>query len=86
VSQTAVLATRLHHEYSAWMGPMPPQVRELVALGLVCEIIIQRYEGLNRHVEWEKGGATALAVLGITAAELAGWTADVHDQFRATGI
>jgi HD-like signal output (HDOD) protein len=86
VSQTAVLATRLHHEYSAWMGPMPPQVRELVSLGLICETIIQRYEGLNRHVEWEKGGAIALAALGITDAELAGWTADVHDQFRATGL
>lgn len=86
VSQTAVLATRLHHEYNAWMGPMPPQVRELVALGLICETIIQRYEGLNRHVEWEKGGAIALAALNISDAELAGWSADVHDQFRATGL
>ena len=85
-SQTAVLATRLHHEYNAWMGPMPPQVRELVALGLICETIIQRYEGLNKHVEWEKGGHIALAALGITDAELAGWTADVHDQFKATGL
>jgi len=86
VSQTAVLATRLHHEYSAWMGPMPPQVRELVALGLICETIIQRYEGMNKHLEWDKGGHIALAALGITDAELAGWTADVHDQFRATGL
>jgi len=86
VSQTAVLATRLHHEYSAWMGPMPPQVRELVALGLVCENIIQRFEGLNRHVEWQKGGATALAVLNLSEAELESWTEDVHDQFRQTGI
>jgi HD-like signal output (HDOD) protein len=86
VSQTAVLATRLHHEYSSWMGPMPPQVRELVALGLVCETIIQRYQGLNRHIEWSKGGAIALAALGMTEADLEIWCEDVHAQFAATGV
>jgi HD-like signal output (HDOD) protein len=87
VSQTAVLATRLHHEYTAWLGPMPPQVRELVALGLVCEYIIQRFQdGMNRHVEWAKGSAVALEALGIDEAELERWTADVHQQFRNTGV
>jgi len=86
VSQTAVLATRLHHEYSSWMGPMPPQVRELVALSLVSETIIQRYQGMNRHVEWAKGGDIALAALGITEADLELWCEDVHEQFSATGI
>jgi len=86
VSQTAVLATRLHHEYSSWMGPMPPQVRELVALGLVCETIIQRYQGLNRHIEWSKGGSIALAALGITELDLDNWCEDVHAQFAATGV
>ena len=87
VSQTAVLATRLHHEYAAWLGPMPPQVRELLALGLVCETIIQRFqEGLNRHAEWAKGSAVALEALGIDEAELGDWAEDVHEQFRQTGI
>jgi HD-like signal output (HDOD) protein len=86
VSQTAVLATRLHHDYRAWMGPMPPQVRELVALGLVCENIIQRFQGLNRHQEWAKGGEIALAALGIDAAELERWCDDVHEQFESTGL
>jgi HD-like signal output (HDOD) protein len=86
VSQTAVLATRLHHEYSSWLGPMPPQVRELVALGLVCETIIQRYQGMNRHVEWMKGGATALTALGITEVDLEVWCEDVHAQFASTGL
>jgi len=86
VSQTAVLATRLHHEYTAWLGPMPPQVRELLALGLLCETVIQRYQGMNRHVEWAKGGATALEALGIDEAELESWTEDTHEQFRLTGV
>ena len=86
VSQTSVLAARLHHEYSSWMGPMPPQVRELVALGLVCETIIQRYQGMNRHVEWSKGGEMALAALGITEGDLEDWSEDVHAQFSVTGI
>jgi HD-like signal output (HDOD) protein len=86
VSQTAVLATRLHHEYAAWLGPMPPQVRELLALGLVCETIIQRFQGMNRHAEWTKGGAVALEALGIDEAELENWSEDVHEQFKLTGI
>ena len=86
VSQTAVLATRLHHEYAAWLGPMPPQVRELLALGLVCETIIQRFQGMNRHAEWTKGGAVALEALGIDEAELENWAEDVHEQFKLTGI
>ncbi|MET0382629.1 MAG: HDOD domain-containing protein [Burkholderiaceae bacterium] len=86
VSQTTVLATRLHHEYPSWMGPMPPQVRELIALGLVCETIIQRYQDMNRHIEWRKGGDTAMAALGIDESELESWCEDVHDQFAATGI
>ena len=87
VSQTAVLAARLHHEYTAWLGPLPPQVRELLALGLVCETIIQRFnDGLNRHAEWAKGSAVALEALGIDEAELERWTVDVHEQFRLTGI
>jgi HD-like signal output (HDOD) protein len=87
VSQTVVLAVRLHHEYTAWLGPMPPQVRELLALGLVCETIIQRFqEGLNRHAEWAKGSAVALEALGIDEAELGRWAEDVHEQFRQTGI
>jgi HD-like signal output (HDOD) protein len=86
VSQTAVLATRLHHEYQAWHGPLPPQVRELLALGLVCETIIQRFQGLNRHLEWVKGGAAALEALDIDAAELENWSEEVHEQFKLTGV
>ena len=86
VSQTAVLATRLHHEYPAWLGPLPPQVRELMALGLICEVIIQRFKGMNQHSEWVKGGPIALEALGMTETDLENWSDDVHDQFTLTGV
>jgi HD-like signal output (HDOD) protein len=86
VSQTAVLAVRLHHEYAAWGGPMPPQVPELLALGLASERIIQRYAGQNRHQEWERGGVAAMRVLGIDEPTFDDWCAEVHEQFRVTGV
>ncbi len=84
VADAAVIATRFHHDYAAWLRPMPSQVRELLSLGLICEVIIQRYQGLNQHLEWVKAGDIALAGLGITAAELEVWCQDVHAQFTAS--
>jgi HD-like signal output (HDOD) protein len=86
VSQTAVLAVRLHHDYAAWAEPMPADAAQLLALGLASEWIIQRYEGLNRHHEWDKGGAAALSLLGIDEAELQEWCDEVHEQFDAAGM
>ena len=85
VSQTALLATRLHHEYAAWRAHVPGSVLELMALCLVSEHIIQRHQGLNRHVEWEKGGAQAMDVLGIDTLALDTWTDEVHDLFNRAG-
>lgn len=86
ISQTAVLAVRLHHDYTAWQGPLPPGIPELLALGLVVDYIIQRYEGLNRHHEWEKGGEAAMRLLKLDEATLEAWSAEVHEQFGATGV
>ncbi len=83
VSQTAVLAVRLHHEYFAWQGPLPPQVGELMALALVCEHVVQRYEDVNRHLEWNKAGPAALRMLGIDERELFDWVDEVHHHFDA---
>jgi HD-like signal output (HDOD) protein len=81
VSQTVVLAQRLHHDYSVFTANAPTDVKSLVALGLVCEYIIQRYAGLNRHGEWHKGGAAAMGHLGISDDDLQSWCDDLHDRF-----
>ena len=86
VSQTAVLAVRLHHEYNAWTGPLPPEVSELLCLGLVSDHIIQRFQGLNRHTEWVKGGAIAMDKLNLDAALLDDWADEVHQVFEETGL
>lgn len=85
VSQTVLLATRLHHDYRAWHGDVPGSVLELLALYLVCEHIIQRYEGLNQHGEWPKAGDLAMALLGIDLPTLEEWCDAVHDHFHEAG-
>jgi HD-like signal output (HDOD) protein len=85
VSQTVQLATRLHHDYSSWAAHVPASVRELMAVCLVSEHIIQRYQGLNRHSEWEKGGAKAMDVLGVDALTIDGWCDEVHDLYNQAG-
>lgn len=86
VSQTVLLATWLHHDYHVWEAtkpaPLPPSVRELMALGLVAETIIQRYQGLNQHAEWARGGELAMKTLGLDEATLDAWCSEVHDRFN----
>ncbi len=81
VSQTVQLAIRMHHDYSGWRDGAPVAVLDLMALYLVSERIIQTYLGQNRHCEWDKGGARAMAVLGIDELTLEAWTDEVHDVF-----
>jgi len=86
VSPTVVLAVRLHHEYPGWAGPLPPQVGELVALGLVTDLLIQSYQGKNVHLEWEKGGAAAMARLALSPEALGDWEGALHQLFDLTGV
>jgi len=85
VSQTVLLATRLHHDYAAWSSEVPSSVLELMALCLVSETIIQRYAGLNAHAEWDKGGALAMKLLGLDESTLDDWCDEVHDRFNEAG-
>lgn len=89
VSQTALLATWLHHDYPVWAAtkpaPLPRSVLELMALCLVSETIIQRHQGLNQHTEWAKGGALAMQILGVDEATVDAWTDEVHERFNEGG-
>ena len=84
VSQTVLLAVRLHHDYRALDdNDVPEVVRRLVALGLVAEHVIQRYNGQNRHAEWTKGGELAMKALAVNEGNLMDWCDELHEQFDA---
>jgi len=75
-------AINLHHEYEILEDPhVSKTIKDLVALGLIAERIIQTYRFQNNHVEWEKGGAIALDVLGIAEDQMADICADIHMCF-----
>jgi HD-like signal output (HDOD) protein len=66
-----------HHDFAviddaATAGP----VRSLVALSLLAENAISRYQGHAESNEWNKGGAAACAYLGLSDEE----TAEIMDE------
>jgi hypothetical protein len=53
-----------------------PAVRSLVALSLLAESAICRYQGHAESLEWDKGGVRAMAHLGLDSEE----TAELLDE------
>lgn len=82
VSTEVSQAVRLHHDYDIFGDAVPPQVQELVALCLIAEHIIQRFEGQNPHGEWTKGGAHSMKLLSLSDEELDMWTDELHERFN----
>jgi HD-like signal output (HDOD) protein len=66
-----------HHDYAVLEdGATAPLVRSMVALSLLAENAICKYQGHGESLEWNKGGARALAYLGLSDEE----TADLVDE------
>jgi HD-like signal output (HDOD) protein len=57
-------------------------VRSLVALSLLAESAIQKYQGLAGSLEWDKGGARACAYLGLGGDDIADLLDELHDAFH----
>jgi len=73
---TAVIshAIRFHHDYSVFSAPAgkhPPEALKLIAIGLMADYAVQLRFGQNFSLEWQKGGALALAHLGLDAEQFA---------------
>jgi HD-like signal output (HDOD) protein len=63
-------AIRYHHDYSVFSAPEgthPPEALKLIALGMLADYAVQTVFGQNFSLEWQKGGAAALAHLGLDA-------------------
>jgi len=66
-----------HHDFAIIDDPATaPGVRSLVALSLLAENAICRYQGHAESLEWNKGGAAACAYLGLSDEE----TAELLDE------
>lgn len=84
VSKTVCLAIRLHHDYSIFQNPeMPPEVCQLVAMGLLAELAIQRFAGLNHSSEWDKGSDLAIGCLMLTDQDVEDWVDKLLEDFSA---
>jgi HD-like signal output (HDOD) protein len=57
LSRDVCTAIRVHHDYSIFRdSSVSETVTRLVAMGLLTELAIQRFAGLNSSSEWTKGG------------------------------
>ena len=73
-----------HHDYAVLEdGATDATVRSLVALSLLAEAAIQKYQGHGDSVEWHKGGARATTYLGLDGAEVDELIEEINDSFHA---
>ena len=74
----------LHHQDYGVLedGATADAVRSLVALSLLAESAIQKYQGHAGSVEWDKGGARACAYLGLGADDITDLLDELHDAFH----
>jgi HD-like signal output (HDOD) protein len=81
VDEDIVEAVCLHHDYRV-LG-VEHRLRPsslLIALALVAERMIQLHRGRNRHGEWQRGGAQALAALGMDEDDFEDWSDEIRTQ------
>lgn len=73
-----------HHDYAVLDdADTSATVRSLVALSLLAESAIRKYQGDAESLEWNKGGARALAYLGLSHEETAELLDELHEAFHA---
>ena len=77
LSENVAWAILHHHDYAVIDDPATAApVRSLVALSLLAENAICRYQGHGESNEWNKGGVAACAYLGLSDEE----TAEILDE------
>jgi HD-like signal output (HDOD) protein len=72
-----------HHDYAVLEDAATDDaVRSLVALSLLAERAIAKYQGHAASLEWDKGGARALAWLGLPEDEALELLDELHEAFH----
>ena len=83
----AAVAIRLHHDFSCLDGGTFSQdVRNLVAIGLIAEHLVQRHEQAPESREWQKHGEACLAFLQVDASEVELWEDQLHPALAAVTL
>lgn len=85
---TTVAAVRLHHDFTVLAdAQFAPEVRNLVAMGLVAEHLVARHEGVREQREWSVHGAACLAHLHVSAEEVdEAWLDALHPHFEQVAL
>jgi len=72
-----------HHDYAVLEDAHTAgALRSLVALSLLAEAAICKYQGHAESLEWNKGGVRACAYLGLSAEETAELLDELHEAFH----
>jgi HD-like signal output (HDOD) protein len=72
-----------HHDYAVLDDANTAgTVRSLVALSVLAENAICKYQGHAESLEWNKGGARACAYLGLSEQETAELLDELHEAFH----
>ena len=86
ISQVVCQSIRRHHDYAAFRDAgVPDAVTRLIAMGLVAELAIQRFAGLNTSAEWDKGADGAMGALMLVESDVREWTEVLLEGF-ASGL
>lgn len=80
--QEVSLAILQHHDYSIMTDSFTDDgIRSLVAMCVLAEYVIGRYQGRDISAEWCKGGGVSCAHLGVTEDDLSEICEVAHEKF-----
>lgn len=75
-------AVRLHHDFTILNDKsVLPEIRQLVAMGLVAEHLVTLHEGVGEQREWALHGPDCMANLTIDETEVESWLDALHPAF-----
>lgn len=80
-------AVRAHHDFSILYDKgVLPEVRTLVAMGLVAEHLVAQHEGATEQREWADHGAACMTCLAVDESEVDSWVDALHPVFESVVV
>jgi HD-like signal output (HDOD) protein len=81
------VAVRLHHDFTIFGDEHVPQAaRNLVAIALVAETLVARFEGIQTNREWEQHGQACLDVINVSEGEVESWVDVLDPMFESVKL